>query len=265
MKIILTGASGNLGKEIQKLNQFEIVSIDRQGWDQLKELKKGSVDAVIHCAYDLKNNLNEFPTTVLDSNILSTARMLEICKMKEIKKFVFISSCSVYGESSNSSEEKECHPITMNGHTKHFNEQLIKSYCQAQNINYLILRAFNSYGGDDQFSVVQKIIKCSKENLPFTLVNKGVAERDFIHISDVAKLSCQLTAMELHNEIVNIGSGNSVKIKDIIQAVEKKFGPIKLIHKELENEAIFSRANIKKLNQLLEFRPVDIFDFINSL
>lgn len=263
-KIIVTGASGNLGEQILKTSKFDFIPVTRENWDSLNSLLKGECNTVIHCAYDLKRNINQFPAEVLDSNIVSTGRLLKLCKEKEIKKFVFVSSCSVYGESSNSSEEKPCQPITMNGHIKAFNEELVKTFCLANNIEYLIVRPFNSFGGNDQFSVVQKLIHCAKTQSPFTLVNEGSSERDFIHVQDVATIICLLIEKNLKNDIVNIGSGNPVKIIDLVAAVEKKYGKIKLIRMTNTNETLYSRANVRKLKSLVDYKTIDIFDYINS-
>jgi nucleoside-diphosphate-sugar epimerase len=221
--------------------------------------------AFIHTAYDLKNKFNDLPAETLDSNIISTAKSLKFCKDKGIEQFVFISSCSVYGDSSNSSEGKTKTPINMNGFIKSFNEEFIIDFCTANNINYLILRVFNSYGGNDNFSVVQKLIKCAKEKLVFNLVNDGIAERDFIHIEDVSKIICSLIEKKLTNEIINIGSGESVRICDLVKAIEEKFGNIQLNKTSNANEALYSRANIKKLNTLVNYKPTNIFDFIKKL
>lgn len=265
MKIILTGANGNLGKEISRCEAFEkILPINRNNWNDLTDVQPNAFDAVIHCAYDLKNKISDSPVSVLNSNILSTAKILEISRNINVKKIVFISSSAVYGESSNTAEDSTCHPITFNGHTKLLNEELIKAFCKQNNIEYLILRAFNSFGGDDRFSVVHKLISAAKNKTPFTLVNEGSAERDFIHIADIAQIVCRLTLMNCSNEIVNIGSGHAVRVKDIFMAIEKKWGNINVSHREDENEAVFSKANIKKLNKLVKHKYINIFDFINS-
>jgi UDP-glucose 4-epimerase len=264
MNLILTGASGNLGQHITKEAQFQVLPITKSNWIEFENISTASYDGIIHCAYDLKNNIHEAPDLLIQSNIESTAKALRICKEKNIPKFIFISSCSVYGDSSNSSEEKPCSPVTINGYTKQYNEELIKSFCEANNINYLILRPFNSYGGADNFSVVQKLIKCAKNRVPFTLLNDGIAERDFIHIEDLAKIICQLVTLNLTKEIINIGSGNSVKIIDLISAVEKKYGKIDIVKKTNINEAVYSRANLKKLNGLVNFKCRDIFDYITN-
>lgn len=265
MNVILTGASGNLGRHIQAHSAFDCLPVSRQDWDRLERVAPGEYQALIHCAYDLKNDLNMVPDLVLESNIISTGRALRLCRDKGISRIVFISSCSVYGDSSNSAEDKPCTPVSMNGFTKLFNEELIKSFCGANAIDYLILRVFNSYGGDDRFSVVQKLISCARNKRPFTLLNEGIAERDFIHVDDVAKVVCALAEMPLKSEIINVGSGRSVRIIDLLRAVEEKFGKIDVLAEQRPGEAIYSRANINKLRKLVSLQTVDIFDFIREL
>lgn len=264
MKVVLTGAEGNLGRHILERGAFECLPVSRSGWEDSNCIPVAECQALIHCAYDLKNDLNVFPDRVIESNIVSTGKALMLCREKRIPRMIFISSCSVYGDSSNSAEDKPCSPVTMNGFTKLFNEELIKSFCDANAIDYLILRVFNSYGGDDQFSVVQKLISCAKQGRPFTLINEGIAERDFIHVDDVAQVVCALAEMPLGREIINVGSGRSVRIVDLLRAVEDKFGKIAVVDQQRPGEAIYSRANISKLRRLVDLRARDIFDFIRG-
>ncbi len=175
MKAVLTGAEGNLGSHILGRAVFECLPVSRSGWEDSNCIPVAECQALIHCAYDLKNDLNVFPDRVIESNIVSTGKALRLCREKRIPRMIFISSCSVYGDSSNSAEDKPCSPVTMNGFTKLFNEELIKSFCEANAIDYLILRVFNSYGGDDQFSVVQKLISCAKHKAaPSRFSTKGL-------------------------------------------------------------------------------------------
>lgn len=264
MKAILTGASGNLGSRIRELGNFECHVISRANWGTLSSIREAEYDYFIHCAYDLKTDINLCPDLVLDSNIAATGKALRFCKEKKVSKFVFISSCSVYGDSSNSAEDKPCTPVTLNGFTKLFNEELIKSFCATNGIDYLILRAFNSYGGEDRFSVVQKLISCAQNKTSFELVNNGVAERDFIHVADIATLVCSLADLKLKSEIINIGSGRSVRIIDLLRAVEERFGRVSVVDVERQGEAIYSCANVSKLKRLVNLRAGDVFDFIRT-
>lgn len=265
MKAILTGADGNLGRRITEHADFECLPVSRSNWASLNSIRAAEYQTLIHCAYDLKTDINQQPDAVLESNVVSTGKALKLCREKKIARMIFISSCSVYGDSSNSTEDKACIPVSINGFTKLFNEELVKSFCDANAIDYLILRPFNSYGGDDTFSVVQKLISCARDKCSFTLVNEGIAERDFIHVADVARVVCTLAEMPLRRETINVGSGKSVRIIDLLRAVEEKFGKISVVGAQRSGEAVYSRANINKLKKLVDLQAIDVFDFIRDL
>jgi len=95
MKILLTGAQGNLGSHIVKHCTHEIVPLFREDWPIIGDLLQG-VDIVVHAAYDLKSKLFEHPHSVLDSNLMSTIRLLETMKKHQTARLIFISTCAVY-------------------------------------------------------------------------------------------------------------------------------------------------------------------------
>ena len=113
--------------------------------------------------------------------------------------------------------------------------------------------------------MVHKLIACAKQHRPFTLVNDGTAERDFIHVKDLARIICDLVAMDLANEVFNVGSSLSVRVIDLLKAVEKRFGPVALTRVLKANEPVYSRANIDKLSKILSPQAMDVFDFIRDL
>lgn len=265
MKVLVTGANGNLGSQIIKTNKFESIRFGREEYKNLNDSIPDDVEFIIHCAYDLKNSITDTPDEVIESNLLSTTKLLKASKKLNLKKFIFISSGSVYGQSSNSVESTPTNPLTINGITKKLNEEIIQSYCHENNIPFLILRVFNSFGGNDQFSVLSKMIKCSKENKVFTLYNEGIAERDYIHIDDIAKIVCHFLTCSTDEKIINIGSGKTVKIYEILDKIGKKLGELNINHQALDNEVEYSRANIKTLKKYYNENLIDIFDYIDKI
>lgn len=265
-KIILTGSRGNLGAALtNQLNNSDILGIHRGNWDALKMINNNEYETIIHAASDIINDPFSTPTKSIESNILTTSKLLEIASEKKIKNFIFISSCSVYGALANCNENSPTNPITLNGFQKLFNEELIKGFCLKNNINYIILRLFNTYGGNDKFSVVQKMIKCAHDQKRFYLNNNGVAQRDFIHVYDVAQILVELMETPLKNEIINVGTGEPVSVKNILDLVIKKHGTIDIKHTESENETPFSSADVRKIFSLVKHRPRRILDFLDSL
>lgn len=256
VKLAISGHEGNLGQRIIKYHSGDVEQIGRNDWGHVLS----DCDIFIHCAYDLRSKIFENPASILDSNVLTVGKSLELVKRSSIKRYVFISSCSVYGDSSQTAEDKECRPINLNGQFKLLGESIVSSFCEENKIEYLIIRAFNSYGGSDQFSVVSKMIESAKLKREFNLVNDGVAERDFIHIKDLAKvILLLLEKKELRHNVYNVGTGRSTKVKDILDRIEKKFGPIKVRSLKNPKELPFSKSDNSRLSSEIEY------DFINIL
>ncbi len=264
MKVVLSGPNGNLGKHIIKNADFDVFPIGRNDWSNIGD-KIQNASVFIHCAYDLKKSLMEVPDEVMDSNVISLMKALRTCKENKIKKFIFISSCSVYGDSSKTNEQLQCNPITINGAIKSLCEKIVIEFCAKNEMNYLILRAFNSFGGDDQFSVISKMIKSKKYSQPFTLYNGGLAERDFIHVEDVSKVVCHFCKNESQYKIINVGTGYSTRIVDIYNAFTTKFGGIEVNQEINKDEIDYSRADSKRLESELKIQFINVIDFINNL
>ncbi|MFH0780012.1 MAG: SDR family oxidoreductase [Parcubacteria group bacterium] len=262
-KILLTGHAGNLGTHIQKYNtDNDIFLLGRQDWEKL-DILLPKVDIVMHTAYDLKNKIEDVPSAIMESNILTTTRLLEAVKKHKIPQFVFISSCAVYGESMKTNEETERRPVSINGVTKLLNEQIIETFCNYNKIDFKIYRVFNMYGGRDDFSILFKLKSAILNNAEFNLNNNGIGYRDFIHVEDAAKVILMLMKTNNPFQYLNIGTGLATKIIDIIELIKNKYPNLK-IKKTFISEAEYSRANILKLNSIAQYKFMSILDYIAS-
>lgn len=263
MNVLLTGAHGNLGKSLQKLTAKKIIPVGKSDWQQIDDLMKQDVQVVIHAGCDLKNKINENPHEVIDSNIQKTAFLLEKMKEHNIKRIVFTSSCAVYGDTAETNEESLCSPVSFNGMSKRLNEKVIEDYCNKQNIKYDILRIFNTYGGDDKFSILYLLKKAIREKNPFYLNNEGISQRDFVHVDDVAEIINKLLDMENPYPILNIGTGRTFKISDIISYAKEKYPDLE-VRSSTANEIEYSRGNITKLKKLINYQFKDILTYIKE-
>jgi len=188
MKVLLTGASGNFGREFVERAEVDVVQLNRDGWGDLDEKLAHGVNIVIHAAGDLRTRTAVSPVQLFDSNVLATARLLEAVREHQIPRFIFLSSCAVYGEDMRTNEESKCYPTSINGIGKLLCEKMIAEFCEENKIKYEILRIFNMYGGRDHFSVFSHMKRALEDDVPFTLNNRGIAQRDFIHVSDVVRI-----------------------------------------------------------------------------
>lgn len=263
MKILLTGATGNLGQELRRRADFEIVPIGRDDWANIDAQLSRNIDVVIHAASDLRSSVALSPSRVLDSNVLSTAHLLEAMRRHRVPRVVFLSSCAVYGEAMQTDETSRCCPISINGISKQLNEKIVAEYCERQGIKYEILRVFNMYGGSDHFSIFSHVQRSLEAGIPFTLNNRGIAQRDFIHVADVAKVIMQLLKMKLPYTHINVGTGVATRIAGLIDLISARFPNLTVAHTEKE-EAEYSRANIVRLRELMECDFVRVEDYLNS-
>lgn len=256
MNMILTGSNGNLGREIISQNStHKIYPIRRDNWSDLAGLSFGKEEVVVHAASDLTSLIHETPFSIMDSNLASTARLLEISKGCAL--FIYISSCAVYGDALTTTESTRCRPLSINGITKLLNERMVEEFCSKNAIPYLILRVFNTYGGRDRFSIISKLQQSVKTDIPFQLNNFGIAQRDFVHVSDVAGIVLKLSRLNLPSGYLNVGTGCATKISDIVAMVKELYPKLEIVDKAA-NEVEYSRADISKLKGILDCKFMSI-------
>jgi UDP-glucose 4-epimerase len=164
----------------------------------------------------------------------------------------------VYGNQEGVMDEnKETHPENPYAFHKVFGEELGTLYSSLYSLPCVALRYFNVYGKGNHEEgsyapVTARFLKAKRENKPLPLVGDGEQTRDFIHVEDVAHanvLALQLIEKK-QSEIINICSGNPIKIIDIAHMVG---GDIE--HLPLRQEIKHSCGNPQKALELLGFSP----------
>ena len=266
MNILLTGAEGNFGSEFQqqanKNSNVNVIPVGRGDWPHVHE-NLASADVVVHAASDLRTSASVAPSQLLDSNVMSTATLLEASRQQRVKRLVFLSSCAVYGEDMRTNEDSLCCPMTINGISKYLNEKLVAEFCSANSMEYQILRVFNSYGGDDRFSIFSKLKRALQTNTPFTLNNDGRMQRDFIHVADVVSVVLSLSAARIFHSHLNIGTGVATKISTLVDAIAAQF-PQLVVKRSLTQEAEYSRADTTRLREFWTEDFIRVEDYIRE-
>ena len=203
------------------------------------------------------------PITYINNSIATTASVLEyiIEHSLKINKIIYTSSSSVYGNNKNCSEIDTPAPLSLHSSLKLANENLVKLFSENNNIDYTIARVFNMYGGNDQFSIVSKIINAYKNSTPLSLINNGSAIRDYIHIDDVVKIYIELLSVK-NVYYVNVGTGKGGSVLSILEFLRVQGVTIKTIStKRVELRA--SVSNSSYLNDLVgDIYFLKVKDFI---
>lgn len=124
-------------------------------------------------------------------NISGTVNLLEACRLMSVKKFIFASSCAVYGDQPVSmiQEETPQHPISYYGLSKLACEWYIELFHRLYGLNYSILRYANVYGPRQtpkgEGGVVANFLNRLKTDRPLTIFGDGEQTRDFVYVKDV--------------------------------------------------------------------------------
>ena len=256
-KVFIIGKGSNLSSFLSKkiINSKLISSREiLTNIEELNVLKDNLPINIIFNNFQPATKLNEFVNleNYVVNSILTTSKVLDFIKNNRIvvNKIIYTSSSSVYGNNILCNENDELKPMNLHASLKVANEKLVEKFCIENSIDYTIARIFNMYGGDDNFSIISKIIKAYKNNEELNIVNNGNAIRDFIHIEDVVDIYSKILDKK-DIKILNIGSGNGSSIKNILDFLNNH--NIKIKTKNIQREELkISTADISKLKELLK-------------
>lgn len=266
INLIIIGKRSNLSNIIAKNNK-NYKLIESKNIENLEFLIKNmdKVNIIYNSSFKshLLNSTNTDPIDYSKYSFHYLSKFIKICERyhEKIIRIIFTSSCSVYGENEYASENDEIKISNLYSSLKISSEYMLKKYLGDKNINLIFARLFNMYGGNDQFSVISKIIFSIKNRKPFLLSNNGENIRDFIHIDDVASIYKLILNSDLKG-VINISSGMGIAIKDIVKLTEE-ISQKKLIIKNQEknevkicvgsNKIITKNLNFTKFKSLREF------------
>jgi UDP-glucose 4-epimerase len=268
-RILLTGSEGfvgkNLAQELKRQGAKVLTLIDRDGqgidirdWQKIKEIR--NLDMVYHLAAMTGIPFSfENPRETYEVNVLGTLNILELCRLRSIKKVVF-ASAYVYGNPQYLpiDEKHPLRPTNPYAMSKVLAENLCRSYCEDYGLECIVLRAFNIYGkGQIDRFLIPSILK--------QLVNRKIElldpapRRDFLNIIDA--VNAYIKAGEYDGsgfEIFNIGSGISHRVSDVVDLILNVSGTkCSVVYKNerRKNEVMDTVADISKAKRLLKWQP----------
>lgn len=195
--------------------------------DPLKNFLKNA-EEVWHLAANPDVRIGaEKPEEIYRNNILATYRLLEAMREANVKKIVFTSTSTVYGEAKQipTPEDYPMHPISIYGASKLSCEALIESYCHTFDFQAYIYRFANVIGKRSTHGVIYDFIKKLKVNpKELEILGNGEQNKSYIYIEDcISAMFAGLKAKERVN-IFNIGSEDQIKVKRIAEIVAEEMG-----------------------------------------
>ena len=172
-----------------------------------------------------KIDLNIF----LQNSIETIKKILNVYSTKNINKIIYSSSASVYNLPRIENRKHKYSNKEIFSLTKSLCENILMGFARDKKINLTIARIFNIYGGNDKFSIINKIINSYLNKKTLFVNNNGESTRDFIHVDEVCEIYQDLINNK-NNLICDVGNGYGYKIKDIINAIGKNKFRIKNIN-----------------------------------
>lgn len=288
MKILITGNTGTIGTAlVEKLiEEHEVIGIDKKELlfshdndnfkqvylnllddDCFKDLNEKDFDACIHLAANpLVRKSVENPSLAFE-NVIMTSKVLEFCRINNIKNVMVASSREIYG---NQFKVKKCEDdVNINGcespyaASKFYLEAISQSYKNCYDMNIVIMRYSNVYGKYD-FSdrLIPNAMRALLDNKDFEVYGEDKS-LDFTYLDDAvdATISLLNNINALNYNVYNIGSGKSTSIFNVVDMI-KQFIKSKSIIKITEShkgEVLKYTADISRLKFDVNYVPkIDI-------
>ena len=222
---LVTGKKENLS-ECLKQDNFSFLEYDLNNLDGLEDYLD-DVDVLFHFAADpeVRTGYNR-PEDSFEQNIVNTFNLLQKIKKTNIKKIVFASSSSVYGDAKiipTNEEYGPLRPISHYGASKLACEALVSSFCHNYDIEGVIIRPANVIGLRGRHGLIWDLVHKLKVNQDeLEILGDGKQTKSFIHISDaIDGIFCSLNNLQDKVEVFNLGSEDSVEIMDVAKIVCK--------------------------------------------
>lgn len=260
-----TGKEENIQPFLENPN-FEFIKGDIRDLDTCMNACK-NIDYVSHqAAWGSVPRSIEMPLVYEEINIKGTLNMLEAARQNKVKKFVYASSSSVYGDEPTlpKREGREGNLLSPYALTKRTNEEYAKLYTKLYGLETIGFRYFNVFGRrqdpDGAYAaVIPKFVKNLLENEAPTINGDGTQSRDFTYIENVieANLKGMQAPREAAGEAFNIAYGGQVNLNELYQKLSellnKKIEPV--YGPERAGDIKHSNADIGKARKLLRYAP----------
>ncbi len=218
--------------------------------DILDAAMKG-IDGVFHFAALWLLQCHEFPRAAFEVNVLGTYNVMEACVRNNVKRLVYSSSASVYGDAV---EEPmtESHPFNNKnfyGATKICGEAMLRAFHYRYGLNYVGLRYMNVYGPRQDYqgayiAVIMKMLDAIDKGESPTIFGDGSEAFDFVAVEDCARANVLAMKAETTDKFYNVGTGKRTSLRELAEILIELTGCKKPINYAPVSQATLVRNRI---------------------
>lgn len=248
-------------QKLQAMPGFTFYKLDISDKSIIDQLKGSKFDGVINLAAraGVRYSVSD-PWIFVESNVLGTLNMLELCRQTSTRKFIVASTSSIYGEDppyptpESASSSKPLQPYAA---SKKGAEAMAHAYHHLHNIDVTIMRFFTVYGpaGRPDLSIF-RFVQWISEGRPVRVNGDGEQSRGFTYIDDIAR-GIIAALKPLGFEIINLGGHEVITINNLIKLIEDVVGRKAIIHYGPADPADMRSnwADVSKAGELLGWEP----------
>lgn len=196
---------------------------DIQQTDILQSALDGA-DGVFHFAALWLLQCHEYPRSAFDVNVRGTFNVMEACVAKGVKRLVYSSSASVYGDALREPMDED-HPFNNRnfyGATKIAGEAMLRAFHHRYGLNYVGLRYMNVYGPRQDYhgayiAVIMKMLDAIDRGQSPTILGDGSEAFDFVAVEDCAKANVCAMKSAAVDHFYNVGTGKRTSLKELAE------------------------------------------------
>jgi len=244
---VLDNLSRGHKESINKEAKFLLGDIGDNYWldRALESCESYDIDAVVHLAGETSPTLSMTdPSAYFNANVINGIKLLDYMVHYNVKKMIFSSSATVYGETGNRPcvENDELKPINAYGESKLMFEKILRWYKSAYGLDYVAFRYFNVAGatelrGQDhkpEYTLIPCILQAVMKGEPINIYGNdyptrdGTCVRDYVHVYDIAQ--AHILALEHMDKVsglsFNLSSVKGFSVLDVIKCAREVIGTV---------------------------------------
>jgi len=241
-----------------------VCHVDLRESDSVRAMfHREKVDAIAHLAAraGVRPSIQQ-PRLYYDTNVVGTLHLLEAARVTGVQRFIFASSSSVYGVSKAvpfSEDEHLIQTLSPYGATKVAGEFLCSTYSHLYQMRVVALRYFTVYGPRQRPDLaIHQFTRRIYAGQPIDQFGDGSTRRDYTYIDDI--IQGTMAALDYSGplyDVFNLGESHTIKLKDLISAIEHALGKQAKIRPlpEQPGDMPLTYADISKARKLLGYNP----------